>query len=53
MKTRRTPRRPAGFPETFLPQRVASAADRAMEEVLEEDRLLREHGIVPQSGRSR
>ena len=32
---------------------IERAADRAVAEVLEEDRLLREFGIVPESGRSR
>lgn len=32
---------------------VERAADRAVAEVLEEDRLLREFGIFPESGRSR
>lgn len=33
--------------------RIERAADAAVDEVLEEDRLLREHGIFPESGRSR
>jgi fructose-1,6-bisphosphatase/inositol monophosphatase family enzyme len=32
---------------------IERAADRAVAEVLEEDRLLREFGIFPESGRSR
>lgn len=40
------------YPSTFL-KNVARAADKAMEEVLEEDRLLRDLGIEPESGRSR
>lgn len=35
------------LPGTFLPRHVADAADRAMEEVLKEDRLLRQYGIMP------
>jgi hypothetical protein len=45
------------YNDTLLPRRVArrviGAADRAMQEVLEEDRQLREHGIMPARGRSR
>jgi hypothetical protein len=37
---------------TFLPRRVVRAADQAMSQVLEEDRLLRVHGIEPVNGRS-
>lgn len=33
--------------------RIERAADRAVDEVLEEDRLLREYGIEPEHGRSR
>ncbi len=44
--------RPKSVEDTFLPQ-VANAADRAMQEVLEEDKLLRKFGIVPTNGRSR
>lgn len=32
---------------TFLPGRVVRAANRAMQEVLDEDRALRQYGIVP------
>lgn len=32
---------------------IEQAADTAMNDVLEEDRLLREHGIFPENGRSR
>lgn len=38
---------------TFLPAAVVRAADRAAEEVLNEDRLLRRYGIAPRRGRSR
>ena len=33
--------------------RIARAADAAAEQVLEEDRLLRQYGIEPVTGRSR
>lgn len=32
---------------TFLPARIVKAADSAMQQVLDEDRALRQHGIVP------
>lgn len=41
------------LPDTFLPRRVADAADAAMEDVLKEDRLLRKFGVIPPNGRSR
>lgn len=34
------------FPESFLPNRIAKAADLAMETVLIEDAVLREHRIT-------
>jgi hypothetical protein len=48
-------RKPRNAPldDTFLPSSIVSAADRAMQEVLDEDRLLREFGIQPRNGRSR
>ncbi len=49
---KRRPRPDIDVESTFLPQ-VASAADRAMQEVLDEDKLLRTHGIMPVNGRSR
>lgn len=38
-------RHAADFPTSFLPRRVAAAADAAMESVLAEDYILRAHGI--------
>lgn len=35
------------FPDTFLPRSIGRAADRAMEQVLSEDKMLREHGLLP------